>query len=144
MQAKPTRIVIEAEDLTWTQNVLAAHGDLLAVGLDIRKPGVFDVRVTLDQAGASRYVVRDMATHHLWHHEDRHLLAEFCEQTSNPSSPPAGSPTSTTCTNYTNSYPRVSTGSSSAPPLQRGVHLSGGGRRGCRPVRHVLLGTPQP
>jgi phosphoribosylformimino-5-aminoimidazole carboxamide ribotide isomerase/phosphoribosylanthranilate isomerase len=84
LQAKPTRIVIEAEDLTWTQNVLAAHGDLLAVGLDIRKPGVFDVRVTLDQAGASRYVVRDMATHHLWHHEDRHLLAEFCEQTSKP------------------------------------------------------------
>lgn len=82
LEAKPSRIVIEAEDLTWTQNALSAHGDLLAVGLDIRTPGVFDVRVTLDQAGGTRYVVRDLAEHHRWRHDDRHLLREFCEQTS--------------------------------------------------------------
>jgi phosphoribosylformimino-5-aminoimidazole carboxamide ribonucleotide (ProFAR) isomerase len=84
LQAEPSRIVIEAEDLTWTQNALAAHGELLAVGLDIRKQGVFDVRVTLDQAGCTRYVVRDQAGHHHWRHGDRHLLREFCEQTSTP------------------------------------------------------------
>lgn len=81
LKAQPSRIVIEPTDLTWTQNALGRHGDLLAVGLDIRKPDVFDVRVTLDQAGCTRYVVRDMAGHHLWRHGDRHLLQEFCEQT---------------------------------------------------------------
>jgi phosphoribosylformimino-5-aminoimidazole carboxamide ribonucleotide (ProFAR) isomerase len=81
LHAKPSRIVIEPTDLIWTQNALAAHGDLLAVGMDIREPDVFDVRVTLDQAGCTRYVVRDVATHHHWRHGDRHLLKEFCEQT---------------------------------------------------------------
>lgn len=73
LHAQPSRIVIEPTDLTWTQNALAAHGELLAVALDLSQPDVFDVRVTLDQAGCTRYVVA--ATH-------RHLLKEFCEQTS--------------------------------------------------------------
>ncbi len=82
LHADPSRIVIEPTDLTWTQNTLGKHADRLAVGMDIREPGVFDVRVTLDQAGCTRYVVRDAAKHHHWKHEDRHLLREFCEQTS--------------------------------------------------------------
>ncbi len=79
--AKPSRIVIEPNDLTWTQNALGAHKDLLAVSLDIRAANVFDLRPTLDDAGCTRYVVRDVVTHHHWRHEDRHLLQEFCEQT---------------------------------------------------------------
>jgi len=81
MAAKPSRIVIEPTDLTWTQNALEAHGDLLAVSLDIRRPDVLDVATTLDQAGCTRYVVRDIAEHHRWRHDDRHLLKEFCEGT---------------------------------------------------------------
>jgi phosphoribosylformimino-5-aminoimidazole carboxamide ribotide isomerase/phosphoribosylanthranilate isomerase len=81
LAAKPSRIVILPTDLTWTQNTLGKHADLLAVGLDIRAANVFDLRPTLDDAGAKRYVVHDVATHHHWRHEDRHLLQEFCEQT---------------------------------------------------------------
>ena len=81
MAAKPSRIVIEPTDLQWTQNALGAHGDLLAVGLDIRRPDVFDIRATLDEAGCRRYLITDVATHHHWRHEDRHLLKEFCDQT---------------------------------------------------------------
>jgi phosphoribosylformimino-5-aminoimidazole carboxamide ribonucleotide (ProFAR) isomerase len=81
LAAKPSRIVIEPTDLTWTQNALNEHGDLLAVALDIRQPDAIDVSVTLDQAGCTRYVVRDVVTHHRWRHEDRHLLKEFCDQT---------------------------------------------------------------
>jgi phosphoribosyl isomerase A len=82
MTAKPSRIVIDPIDLTWTQNALAVHGDLLAVALDIRQPDAVDIAVTLDQAGCTRYVVSDVVTHHHWRHEDRHLLREFCEGTS--------------------------------------------------------------
>jgi phosphoribosylformimino-5-aminoimidazole carboxamide ribonucleotide (ProFAR) isomerase len=82
MKAKPSRIIIEPADLTWTQNALAAHGDLLAVALDIRQPDAVDIAVTLDQAGCTRYLVSDVVTHHHWRHEDRHLLHEFCEGTS--------------------------------------------------------------
>lgn len=72
LHAAPSRIVIEPTDLTWTQNALAAHGGLLAVALDLGQADAFDVRVTLDQAGCTRYVVT--AAH-------RHLLKQFCEQT---------------------------------------------------------------
>ncbi len=79
--ARASRIVIEPTDLTWTQNALGIHKDRLAVSLDIRAANVFDLRPTLDDAGCTRYVVRDVATHHHWRHEDRHLLQEFCQQT---------------------------------------------------------------
>lgn len=72
LHAQPSRIVIEPTDLIWTQNALAAHGQLLAVALDLDHPGALDVRATLDQAGCTRYVVR--AGH-------RHLLKHFCDQT---------------------------------------------------------------
>ena len=83
LHAKPSRVVIEPTDLTWTQNVLSQHADRVAVALDIRQPAVFDLRPTLDDAGCKRYLVSDVASHHLrWRHEDRHLLKEFCDQTS--------------------------------------------------------------
>lgn len=81
MAAKPSRIVIEPTDLTWTQNALGAHGDLLVVALDIRRPDAIALATTLDQAGCSRYVVSDIAEHHRWRHDDRHLLKEFCDAT---------------------------------------------------------------
>jgi phosphoribosylformimino-5-aminoimidazole carboxamide ribonucleotide (ProFAR) isomerase len=79
--ARPSRIVIDPTDLTWTQNALGANKDLLAVSLDIRAANVFDLRPTLDDAGCTRYVVRDVTAHHHWRHDDRHLLQEFCQQT---------------------------------------------------------------
>ncbi len=82
LHAKPSRVVIEPTDLTWTQNALAAHGDLLAVSFDVREADALAVAVTLDQAGCKRYLVSDVVTHHHWRHEDRHLLAEFCDNTS--------------------------------------------------------------
>lgn len=81
--AKPSRIIVDPTDLTWTQNALGHHADLIAVALDIRQPAVFDLRPTLDDAGCKRYVVRDIAGHHhRWRHDDRHLLKEFCDATS--------------------------------------------------------------
>lgn len=81
MAARPSRVVVDPSDLTWVQNALGKHADLLAVELDIRAHDVFDVRPTLDDAGCTRYVVRDQASHQHWRHGDRHLLREFCEQT---------------------------------------------------------------
>jgi len=81
LTAKPSRIVVDPSDLTWVHNALGTHGDLLAAALDIRAADVFDVRPTLDEAGCTRYVVRDQVTHQHWRHGDRHLLREFCEQT---------------------------------------------------------------
>jgi phosphoribosylformimino-5-aminoimidazole carboxamide ribonucleotide (ProFAR) isomerase len=81
LAAKPSRIVVDPADLTWVQNALATHGDLLAVGLDLSAGNAFALRPTLDEAGCTRYVVHDGAVHQHWRHGDRHLLAEFCEQT---------------------------------------------------------------
>ena len=61
------------EDPAWTEKVISTHGDLIAVGLDVRgttlaargwtKEGgeLFDVLARLEQAGCSRYVVTDVA-----------------------------------------------------------------------------------
>lgn len=61
------------EDPAWTEKVITTHGDLIAVGLDVRgttlaargwtKEGgeLFDVLARLEQAGCSRYVVTDVA-----------------------------------------------------------------------------------
>lgn len=81
LAAKPSRIVVEPTDLGWVQDALGAHGDLLAVALDLRAPGAFDLRPTLDEAGCTRYVVSDSAHHSRWRHGDRHLLQEFLAQT---------------------------------------------------------------
>jgi phosphoribosylformimino-5-aminoimidazole carboxamide ribonucleotide (ProFAR) isomerase len=79
--AKPSRIEVDPTDLTWVQNALSAHGELLAVGLDIRAQNASALQPTLDEAGCTRYVIHDGADHQHWRHGDRHLLAEFCAQT---------------------------------------------------------------
>lgn len=84
MAAEPSRIVIDPHDLIWSQNALQAHGDLLAVGMDVRNAHIIDIAVTLDQAGCAHYVLRDVADHHYWHHEQRHLLREFLEAIPTP------------------------------------------------------------
>ena len=76
-----SRVVIEAGDLDWATAAVAAHGDRVAVGLDIRSPDHLDVALTLQHAGAGRFVVTDQATAHHWKHGDRHLLEEFCTRT---------------------------------------------------------------
>lgn len=81
LAARPSRVVVDPTDLTWVQNALGAHGDLLAVALDIRTDTAFALRPTLDEAGCTRYVVHDSAVHGHWRHGDRDLLAEFCAQT---------------------------------------------------------------
>jgi phosphoribosylformimino-5-aminoimidazole carboxamide ribonucleotide (ProFAR) isomerase len=79
LAAKPSRIVVDPADLTWVQNALGKHGDLLAVELDIRADNTEALRPTLDDAGCTRYVLHDPDGH--WKHGDRHLLGEFCAAT---------------------------------------------------------------
>jgi phosphoribosylformimino-5-aminoimidazole carboxamide ribotide isomerase/phosphoribosylanthranilate isomerase len=79
-----SRIVIDATDLAWASDVVRAQGDRVAVGLDIRQPGVFDIASQLERSGCSRFVVTDRAEAHHWKHGDRHLLGEFCSGTNRP------------------------------------------------------------
>jgi len=79
-----SRVVIDADDLDWALHVVASRSERLAVGLDIRTPGVEDIAGHLQSAGASRFVVTDKAESHHWKHDDRHLLAEFCARISRP------------------------------------------------------------
>lgn len=79
-----SRVVIDAADLDWASGVVAAQGERVAVGLDIRQPEVFDVAAHLERAGCRRFLVTDRAEAHHWKHGDRHLLAEFCSATNRP------------------------------------------------------------
>ena len=79
-----SRVVIEADDLEWASAAVAAHGDRLAVGLDIRAPSVADDALVLRSVGCQRFVVTDHAHEHHWKHEDRHLLEEFCSRVHRP------------------------------------------------------------
>jgi phosphoribosyl isomerase A len=79
-----SRVVIDASDLEWASAVVAAQGQRVAVGLDIRDPEVFDVAAHLERAGCHRFVVTDLAEAHHWRHGDRHLLEDFCSATTRP------------------------------------------------------------
>ncbi len=79
-----SRIVIHADDVAWAAAAVGAHGDRLAVGLDIRRDDVGDVAIELRGAGAQRFVVTDDAPAHHWKHGDRHLLEEFCARVHRP------------------------------------------------------------
>ena len=79
-----SRIVIDAADAEWAARAVSRHPDRLAVELDVRQADVIDVAHALQHAGCQRFVVTDDAPTHHWRHEDRHLLAEFCERTSRP------------------------------------------------------------
>lgn len=79
-----SRVVIDVDDLEWASAALAAHGDRVAAGLDIRQPDVVDIALTLKAAGCGRFVVTDQAESHHWKHGDRHLLEEFCTRLNRP------------------------------------------------------------
>ena len=78
------RVVIDADDLAWVATAVAAHGDRVLVGLDIRRPDVVDVALELQRAGCERFLVTDQVQTHHWRHGDRHLLEEFVTRTNRP------------------------------------------------------------
>jgi phosphoribosylanthranilate isomerase len=84
LSMRASRVVIEGDDLDWVIAAVAAHGDAVAVGLDIRQPDVFEAAVHLARGGCRRFVISDRAEAHHWRHGDRHLLDEFCAQTNVP------------------------------------------------------------
>lgn len=79
-----SRVVIEATDIEWAGSTARAHGDRVAVALDIRQADVFDIGSRLASSGCSRFVITDRAEAHHWKHGDRHLLDEFCSSTNKP------------------------------------------------------------
>ena len=84
MTLRASRVVIESDDLDWALSAVRSHGDVVAVGLDIRQPEVFDTVSQLERGGCRRLVVTDRAEAHHWRHGDRHLLQELCAQTNVP------------------------------------------------------------
>ncbi len=77
----------------WTARVLAEHGDLVAVGLDVRGTTLaargwtheggelFDVLARLDAAGCSRYVVTDVRRDGTLTGPNTELLEQVCDAT---------------------------------------------------------------
>ncbi len=79
-----SRVVIDPVDVDWATGAVAAHGERIAVGLDIRAEDVFDVAAAMERAGVRRFVVSDHVERHHWRRDDRHLLGEFCSATNVP------------------------------------------------------------
>jgi phosphoribosylformimino-5-aminoimidazole carboxamide ribonucleotide (ProFAR) isomerase len=79
-----SRVVIDVDDLDWAKAAVAANGDRVAAGLDIRQADAVEVALALKAAGCGRFVVTDNAPTHHWKHEDRHLLEEFCTRLNRP------------------------------------------------------------
>ena len=81
------------EDPQWTAKVIGAHGDKIAVGLDVRgttlaargwtREGgdLWDVLVRLDEAGCTRYVVTDVTKDGTLRGPNLDLLRAVCERT---------------------------------------------------------------
>lgn len=76
------RVVIETADPAWAARAVAAHGDRLAVALDISQPDVLERAAQLEAAGCRRFVVSDRTERH-WKHE-RSRLEELCAATNVP------------------------------------------------------------
>ncbi len=76
------RVVVDPAVLDWATAALAAHGDRLAVGVDIRTAGLIDLVRLLERAGCRRLVVSNRSEQH-WKH-DRELLEELCTSTNVP------------------------------------------------------------
>ncbi len=84
------------EDPQWCAQVIAEHGDKIAVGLDVRgttlvargwtKEGgeLFETLQRLDADGAARYVVTDVMNDGTLHGPNLHLLNRVCGATSKP------------------------------------------------------------
>ena len=81
------------EDPEWTAGAIAAHGDRVAVGLDVRgrtlaargwtREGgdLWDVMARLDEAGCARYVVTDVTKDGTLRGPNLDLLREVCAAT---------------------------------------------------------------
>jgi phosphoribosylanthranilate isomerase len=84
------------EDPVWCAAAIAAHGDRVAVGLDVRgttlsargwtRDGgdLFEVLARLDKAGAARYVVTDITKDGTMRGPNLELLRDVCAQTDQP------------------------------------------------------------
>ncbi|WP_263732292.1 bifunctional 1-(5-phosphoribosyl)-5-((5-phosphoribosylamino)methylideneamino)imidazole-4-carboxamide isomerase/phosphoribosylanthranilate isomerase PriA [Cellulomonas sp. SG140] len=84
------------EDPGWTASAIAAHGDRVAVGLDVRgttlaargwtKDGgdLWEVLARLDDAGCARYVVTDVTKDGTLRGPNVDLLRQVCGRTSAP------------------------------------------------------------
>ena len=84
------------ENPDWTEQVIRAHGEQIAVGLDVRghtlaargwtQEGgdLWETLARLDAAGCSRYVVTDVAKDGTMHGPNFELLKEVCAATSRP------------------------------------------------------------
>ncbi|MBO0900597.1 bifunctional 1-(5-phosphoribosyl)-5-((5-phosphoribosylamino)methylideneamino)imidazole-4-carboxamide isomerase/phosphoribosylanthranilate isomerase PriA [Cellulomonas sp. zg-ZUI222] len=84
------------EDPEWTADVIASHGEQIAVGLDVRGTtlaargwtqeggDLWEVLARLDAAGCSRYVVTDVTKDGTLRGPNLDLLREVCARTSAP------------------------------------------------------------
>ena len=84
------------ENPDWTEQVIRAHGEQVAVGLDVRGHTLaargwteesgdrWETRARLDAAGCARYVVTDVAKDGTMRGPNFELLKEVCAATSRP------------------------------------------------------------
>ncbi|MDO5712417.1 MAG: bifunctional 1-(5-phosphoribosyl)-5-((5-phosphoribosylamino)methylideneamino)imidazole-4-carboxamide isomerase/phosphoribosylanthranilate isomerase PriA [Micrococcales bacterium] len=84
------------EDPEWTARVIAAHGDRVAIGLDVRgttlaargwtREGgdLWETLARLDEQGCARYVVTDVAKDGMLAGPNVSLLREVCARTDRP------------------------------------------------------------
>lgn len=86
LQSGCARVVIEPDDLDWAADVVRRLGERASVAVRVRAATVESVLQAMSAAGAARYLAIDEAVphHRFWHHEDRHLLADICQQASAP------------------------------------------------------------
>jgi len=84
------------EDPDWTADVIAEHGEKIAVGLDVRGTtlaargwtqeggDLWEVLARLDEAGCARYVVTDVTKDGTLRGPNLDLLRQVCERTDAP------------------------------------------------------------
>ena len=84
------------ENPEWTRNVIARHGDRIAVGLDVRGEtlaargwteeggNLWEVLARLEDAGCPRYVVTDVTKDGTMRGPNVDLLRQVCERTDRP------------------------------------------------------------
>lgn len=80
----------------WCEHIIAAHGDKIAIGLDVRgtklaargwtREGgdLFETLSRLDEAGCARFVVTDVASDGMLAGPNTALLEQVCARTSKP------------------------------------------------------------
>lgn len=84
------------EQPEWCERVIKAHGDRIAIGLDVRGEtlaargwtteggNVYETLARLDAAGCARYVVTDVASDGMLAGPNYDLLRSICERTDRP------------------------------------------------------------